>query len=348
MTLGKLTDKPASGGLLDVPRNPRLRAGIIAALYPDALEIRERVWSIPCPGVHLHTLAPGTVRPGDCIVRDDDDEYRLPLLVCSHSHCREMVELARKTLNRAIYTAEAAAAGIKTAVKRAPGIALPCSKKMDLAALKAAEEDERILDRWRELAAAAELAEPIQPNALEIPIETQSRLMIDSLYSHADTIWMGTVEHGKPTAVEYLHKLLGWQIPLEAFIGMSRYNTGADRRLDKLVMDSPWIVLEADDARGPWSAREWACKVASALLASGFSIKMIVDSGGKSAHVWTPRAPFLARYQAGLTDPKRNKAARNILGIDPATLRIGQPVRLAGIQGDGRKNPAHLIYLSPP
>jgi len=104
-------------------------------------------------------------------------------------------------------------------------------------------------------------------------------------------------------------------------------------------------VLEADDSAYGIDAKTWACKIGAALHAEGIKPRMVIDSGGKSAHVWLPRAAFLARYQAGLPDQKRNKGAREILKVDPACLRIGQPVRLAGVQGEGRKNPASIYYI---
>ena len=333
------------------PKDPEVRLATIMHMFPDATPYGDCGVTLECPGVHFHTVGGPVYRPGDCVIKLDDF-HETPRLHCSHTGgCVDVVAEKRKELNRAIYINEMTAAGLwrdwmlTGVLKKKSNPNNPL--KLDPAGQVAEAVKKETAKAIESLAERARLAQPLAGNVdPETPLGRQTRMQLEALYSPEDCVWFGTATAGFPTPVADILDLID-KGALQSFIGMARYPRTAAQRLNSLMIDSPWLVLEADTPVDGIPGSEWTLRLATCLLEDGIPPRVIVDSGGKSIHVWVSRAAYLARYAFGVTNHERNEMHRDILRVDHATLGTGQPVRLAGHQGEGRKLPATLLYVQP-
>jgi len=347
------------------PLNQPLRNAVIQTMYPDAepMDLDGLKWSLPCPGLHLHNLAKGVARKEDCNIYENKraDGEKMVIMVCMHQSCKDLVTSHSRKLRAAIYKAEMMAAGLwkETGAKKPTGPALPvCQRKLGSIAAKAGQI--RLDEKKAELVALKAAALDSKPMELnqdpETPALVQSRRQLDHLYTRDDSVWTGEVFYkGPPQRVSYLHQLLDWEIPLAPFITMCRFRPEAPGRLNEWIESTPWLVLEADweTPRDGITGGEWTLRLGQALSDIGVKPRLVVDTGGKSIHVWVSRSAFLEKMGLDTVDDStRNTMIREILGIDSAPFTLSQPVRMAGVHGrkpDGslRARPASLLYLQP-
>lgn len=347
------------------PLNQNLRNAVIQTMYPDAepMDLDGLKWSLPCPGLHLHNLAKGVARKEDCNIYENKraDGEKMVIMVCMHKSCKDLVTSHSRKLRAAIYKAEMMAAGLwkETGSKKPTGPPLPACQKM-LGSIAAKTGQIRLEERKAELVTLKNSALACQPMALnqdpETPAALQSRRQLEHLYTPDDWIWSGEVFYkGPPVKVSYLHQLLDWGIPPAPFITQCRFKPETPGRLNEWIESTPWLVLEADweTPRDGITGGEWTLRLGQALSEMGVKPRVVVDTGGKSIHVWVSRSAFLEKMGLATVDGStRNAMIREILGIDSAPFTLSQPVRLAGVHGnrpDGtpRARPASLLYLQP-
>jgi hypothetical protein len=345
--------------MITPPRNEEVRRRIVRKQFPEAVEMAEGCkWTLPCPGLHLHNLAAGVNRAEDCnIFESVHPDYEGALLfVCMHQSCKSLLVEPRKKLLRAVYRAEMEAAGLwKIGMSSRKSLPLPSSqvRLISKAAREAGAVARDVEARMRDLAKRALAIEPLAANQDPgADMLDQTRRHLNALYAPSDRIWSGEVFHGVPTEVSHILQCCEWGCTPGPFIGMCRFKEGAIHRYNSEVMDTPWVVLEADwaEPRQGITGGEWTRRLAACLQEEGIPTRCMVDTGGKSVHAWVSRPAYFKKYGDGLVDTLRNKLTREILGIDSATFTLSQPVRLAGIWGrkpDGtpRARPATLIYL---
>jgi hypothetical protein len=198
------------------------------------------------------------------------------------------------------------------------------------------------------------------PASLEWHDGPEWKLFLAGLFRPEDVVWIGdTFNTGKAEHARHFRTVRDWlklEIPPGPLVCPATFSAGAFSRCEASITARPFIVLEGD-AVLPGIAAKAAKKepltepekysnqaACGAVLNwvrrnTALELRAVVDSGSKSLHGW-----FDCPDANELEELKRLIPA---LGMDPATLRPAQPVRLPGVMRPGARRWQRLLYLNP-
>ena len=117
------------------------------------------------------------------------------------------------------------------------------------------------------------------------------------------------------------------------YICQSNFINNPTGRLKDQVHESPYLVVEGDNSEKPEQI-----KVLNFLIACGFNLVAVIDSGNKSLHGWFRRPKNYTEQEI--------TALMECLQCDPASTRIAQPVRVAGGENAKTGNVQRLLYYN--
>lgn len=309
-----------------------------------------------CPGADRHT---GRTARKDCRVTLEG----VPTVFCLHSSCLADVEETNHQLRSRIGKAEAGgrieptppeerAARERRAREKAAQEATELAQREQAAAILPC-----ILEGWGWDTTAMW---GDSSASLEWHDGPEWKLFLAGLFRFEDVVWLGDTFHtGKPEHARHFRTVWDWlklEIPPGPLICPATFTAGAFSRCEASINARPYVVLEGDAvlpeiaakaARGealsePEKYRnQAACGAVLHWLNSntGLELRAVVDSGSKSLHGW-----FDCPDAGELETLKRLIPA---LGMDPATLRPAQPVRLPGVMRPGARRWQRLLFLNP-
>jgi len=269
-----------------------------------------------CPGEHLHNNA---TRPQDTTVFIDG----LPNVFCFHQSCSTARWEANRELRRQISDKSAGLSG-PVRIQRDP--------------------EAEMLSRLNTIAGdGGQWLDPIPWTASEIYESSPTPLpdspdgdyaLFLSLFRPDDTIWIGDITDSSPA---HFRKQSAWSQLSSAphpFTTGAVFKPEAEARKNEMVLARKYLVVESDVLDKD--------KVGSVfrLMRERFRMRLhaIVDTGGKSLHAWfeAPHTPLWEKQLLAFLVP---------MGIDKATFRASQPVRLPGAaRGDKHQR---LLWFSP-
>lgn len=174
------------------------------------------------------------------------------------------------------------------------------------------------------------------------------------LYPPDAVLWAGRITdsgegrgHHFQTRAQWLAAHPHAAAPPHPFTCPDTFLPGSFSRCGANVSDSPYLVVEADEALGhkPGTDAERAenlrrnlCILRWLREELRWSLHAIVHTGGKSCHGWflRPPEPHLAEL----------KALAPALGIDRSVFEKAHPVRLPGVPHEKTGGRSRLLYLA--
>lgn len=182
--------------------------------------------------------------------------------------------------------------------------------------------------------------------------EPDWHLLLSALYTPEALLWIGE-PHESGTGHECHFQ--PWPEWLESYpAGPPRamtcpdtFQPGTYSRCIASVQDSPFLVVEADEAIGhkPATDAERAENIRRNLCILRWlreelqwSLRAIVHTGGKSCHGWFDRPPP--------THVSELKAIAPALGIDASVFSVAHPVRLPGVRHEKTGRNSRLLFLA--
>jgi hypothetical protein len=281
-----------------------------------------------CPGKNFHSARDGK---RDCKIWIGP----IPTVSCLHTSCRGITDSVNKRIRRSIFM-----------IQRGENPELAPDKNRK----KTAEEIEKI-KQWREIKRLEAFArgqmmkwnpnptwtfrQAVQESSCSIMMSPQDQYKkFLSLYRDDDVIWIGDVtDSGSDKHRANFRTVREWKefdLPVGNFTCPSIFKEGSFSRSNANVLVRPYLAIESDVL-----TRDQMCSVAKWINESKVddkvsdSLKMIVDTGGKSLHCWI-EFPTNEIWLNNL------KIFLPIFGCDPALFKPSQPVRIPGAVRDGR------------
>ena len=328
-----------------------------------------------CPGKHLHTNSDGW---RDCVVYLSG----APTIKCVHTSCAAEVENANRQLRSEIGRAERSEDWKPTPQEMRHTKAVMEQRKAVEAskaelARRANKTRTKILQRFAWAEVDAWEASPVR---LDGRPEDDHRLFL-RIFAEDAVIWIGERhQSGKPEHAANFLTAREWSqrpMPPWPLVCPAIFKAGAVSRSADNVITAPFLVVEGDaidpdleekltktaaikqdlaagrmaeveaqillqqyeaNAEDRRRNRE-ACLAIIRWLSEGcgLTLRAVVDAGNKSCHGWFDRPPekFLNELVAMASG----------LGLDPATFRANQPVRLPGWKRDTGRH-QRLLYVN--
>ena len=328
-----------------------------------------------CPGQHLHTSSHGRK---DCAVFLSG----APTIKCLHTSCAAAVENANRQLRSNIGRAERSDGWRPTPqemrhTKAAIGQRRTAEASKALLAVKANQARTKILERFAWAEVDAWEASPVR---LDGRPEDDHRLFL-RIFPDDAVIWIGERhQSGKPEHTANFQTARQWsQSPKPAgpLVCPAIFKNGAVSRSADNVITAPFLVVEGDaidpdlhekltktaalkqdlaagrmaEAEAQILSQQYevndedrrrnreGCLAIIRWLSEGcgLTLRAVVDAGNKSCHGWFDRPP-----EAFLSELVTMASG---LGLDPATFRPSQPVRLPGWKRETGRH-QRLLYLN--
>lgn len=203
---------------------------------------------------------------------------------------------------------------------------------------------------------------PLADVAKESPVrldsrrETDWRYFIPALWPADAVIWIGEFYHsGKCSHARHFRTIGNW---LTAAAKLPRppwpltcpdtFKAGVVSRASANVAESPFIVVEADDAIGykPVTPGDRAANIVANLAlihwlrdACSWLLRAIIFTGNKSCHGWFDRPPAKHIEELKIIAPA--------WGLDSSVFSIAHPVRLPGVRHKSTGQVSRCLYLAP-
>lgn len=281
---------------------------------------------LPCPGKHLHTTNDG---PKDCRIYVDG----FPTIHCVHESCAELRAEATHNLRQAM---------------KAQGWEAPPVTKEMKERNRYRDHLERVVEH---LSKAKEFiyenfawpVSEIEVSSEEGPWkpDVQTAQFIWSLFTPDETIWLGEPTETGPAYWSHFQPSNVWahRDTVPQFICPNPLVPGSNSRTAKCLSDKRYFVIECDHAHeDPGINRDRCGAVFRYAMDQKKNLKLraIVDSGNKSLHGWFE--------YPGDDDYEWCRKVLPVLGADPATMRLAQPVRTPGALRDNGRIQS-LIWL---
>lgn len=278
---------------------------------------------ISCPGRELHS---SPTHHKDCRIHLDG----IPNIFCLHERCGEVVAETNKDLRQAL---------------KASGWEAPPLSDEQRERLNRKDHLETVAKR---LSGAKhfvydEYAWPVE----RIEVESEDAIWPDkdpdqflwSLFNPEDTIWTG-----HPFQTGFQHKSRFQQTNFWTrnqtgpFICPNPLVPGSNRRSTDCLTDRRYFVIECDTASDDPDENRNRCGAVFkyAMHVQDLKLRAVVDSGNKSLHGWF-EYPGDVKYDWC-------RKVLPVLGADPATMRLSQPVRCPGVVRDNG-NLQRLLWL---
>lgn len=302
-----------------------MNADLTTILGPVDWQVLHRSGFINCPGAELHTTATGA---------RDTRLYldRVPTIFCLHKGCRMKVREANILLRRALLEQ-----GDWTPPPPTPQQEARRERQMEY------ERQERRLAVAKD-AVLTGYAWPLNSlrAASPVPIRPYGWPQLLDLFDEKDTIWVGEPHHsGSSMHLRNFRRVTAWRqlaIPPAPFICANPFTAGGVSRTVERIETPRHMVIECDELHpDPVLNREMSGAVFKYLLTvrPNLRLRAVIDSGNKSLHGWFTYDAEAHEWAI---------AVLPALGVDPATLRLAQPVRAPGYRRDtGRIQ--ELLYL---
>jgi uncharacterized protein YecT (DUF1311 family) len=266
-----------------------------------------------CPGEHLHTTP--TERK-DCKVYIR--EGQAPNVHCVHASCED----ARKEFNRQFQSAigkmENSGKSLSDAI---PVFRAKQPEKHDWSAdLKPIE----LKTAWIHSHALSDCED-----VPELQREMWNHHL--SLFADDDNIWVGNIyDSAKIARVDVWKKLL---TPPGNFVSHSTFTPEADGRKNEYIESIKYLVVESDTL----TKTEQRSIFAWLQSHCGWSLRLVIDTAGKSLHGWFDWPKKLNIDQL--------KALLPVLKCDVRMLGASQPSRVAGAKRDGKLQ--YIVWTGP-
>lgn len=275
---------------------------------------------LPCPGEHLHTHKSG---PRDCRIYLDG----VPTLYCVHQSCEAVVAETNANLRGALSAAgfEMPELDDETRLRRT-------RMRDDLTSLSAARNYVFTKYRW-----SVDEIRDSNPSKVK-----GFAMFLGLMFRPEETIWCGNPHETGYRYQNHFQLRDKWATAFadaNPFICPNPITPGRwDRRVDALACQR-YFVVECDRAHEDPDINRERCGAVFAYLrrVQGMTLRAVVDSGNKSLHGWF-------EYPG----PDKHRWCRTVLpvlGADPATMRLSQPVRRPGALRDNG-NPQRLLWLA--
>lgn len=307
----------------------------IEDLFGDALTWDENdntTGYIPCPGREKHSHKDGAK---DCRVYLSG----VPTIWCLHNSCWAEVRDATENLRGAL-----AAKGFEPPPMTAEKKAVQTEKEINRRnARRLADNRDFVFGHYR-----WDRDEIRMPEIADLKPSVQFNLFLSRMFNPDDLLWMGApFETGAdfrdwfapPSAWKRRgERLFGHE--LGPFICPNPLKPGThDRRIGNLA-SKRYFVVEGDDCSEDKDENRDRCGAIfkyAMTVKPKLKLRAIVDAGNKSLHGWFDY-PGDDTYRWCLE-------VLPVLGADPATMRLTQPVRLPGVTRDN-DNQQTLIWIS--
>lgn len=252
---------------------------------------------LPCPGRESHS---GETGPRDCRIHLDG----IPNIFCLHSSCRPLLDTVNRDL-RAALKATGWDPPTMTEAQKNAGV-----RRGDLkqTALRLASAAPFILEEF----------------AFDFTGSPEPRDFLSHMFEEGDTIWRGQPFMTGPGWGRAFTKLSGSHLPGSEFICPNPLGPEHNRTVAN-ISEKKYFVVECD---GLSEDKETNKKLCGAVIhwlrkTQGLTLRAVVDSGNKSLHGWF-EYPGDAKYEWCVK-------VLPAIGVDPATLRLAQPVRLPNV-----------------
>lgn len=282
---------------------------------------------VTCPGAHLHT---SPTKERDTLLFLD----KVPTIYCVHSNCRDEL----KKFNTEFRIA------LKDSGKWKPAPETKEEKERRAHQTELHKQARRLM-LVRDTV-IKEYAWPTAQMMSDSPAETKDGWrQILSLFAPSDYVWIGEPHHsGRPeNCVNFRHRAVWQQAsrPLAPFICANPFKGGSIGRTKDRISELKHTVVECDSLHpDPATNREMCGAVFKYILEvkPHLHLKAVVDAGNKSLHGWFGY------------DAEAHEWATHVLpslGVDPATLRSAQPVRVPGWYRSEKNRMQSLLYFNP-
>jgi hypothetical protein len=299
---------------------------VIATLLGDVEwdEHNPNVGYVRCPGHKKHTGKSGTK---DTRIYLDG----CPTLFCLHQSCKPLVEEANENIRGALQSV-----GFEMPTASGEIMQRARDKRANARTAKRFGENREFI--YEQYAWPSLLSESSMSGSAAF------HAMTSNLFNEDDIIWVGEPTWTGPRHTGKFKKLADWykvKWPLPGqFICPNPFRIGAhDRRLDNLA-DHRYFVVEGDDCSPIPDENKRRCAAIFKFLQAtkpDLRLKAVVDAGNKSLHGWY-EYPGQDLYNWA-------KEVLPALGVDPATMRLAQPVRAPGFKRSNGKD-QKLLWIS--
>lgn len=270
----KPTPKPASkqASAADHKAELERRREIVDGIIHD-VDWDGDIGYAPCPGVGLHSNR--KTGPTDLMVVLSGAGNAW----CFHDSCHTVVHPLAETLREkfrenAIVELECDEESKK---REAYGLALSRveGRARTIVLRKLLDLPPKPLDEWSAISPC-----PIPEN-----VEEHAHLFVRSLFGNDDVLWMGQPhDSGQPQHLANFKTASEWltRPALEGpFIGFTTFKPGIYHRGVDTIAARPYFVVESDSI-----SKEQFGRIVEHVIESGFLLRALIDTGGKSLHAW--------------------------------------------------------------
>jgi hypothetical protein len=276
-----------------------------------------------------YCICPGSALHGNKTTKEHtrvyiNPEYP-PVVNCQHSSCQVQID----DINKRLWFESKNAGGrkdIPAVYTNDHVIRVKERNRIDMAKESIYGEIDSILRNYSDKLTGSDKI----PNA---PVEMFKKHL--QLFSKDDVIWHGSTfdTNTFKTAADWVKWTKQNNKVSSEFISQSTFIANPTGRKKDQVTRSPFFIAEGDELD-----KKNQTRIINFLIAVGFRLFAVIDSGNKSLHAWFERPQ---NYTA-----EEITALMEALQCDPASTRIAQPVRVAGATNPKTNNVQELIYYN--
>jgi len=314
---------------------PEAQEEVLATLFGDAVD-----WDandpttgyITCPGADKHTHSTG---------RRDTRLYinGVPNVFCLHQKCAEEVETLTENVRGALKASGYEQPPMSKEVRDRTAAKHGNAKDAHNLSVGVRIDDVFGLHAWP--------AEQIAADNPDGPLGqfNHRELFLQQMFRLHDTVWIGQPYQSGPAFASQFQTVDAWLSSPPAseseFICPNTFPPGTHQRGTKQLAVKRYFVIEGDDCHADKDTNRDCCgaifKYAMARKPQ-LKLRAVVDAGNKSLHGW---------FEYPGDDIYRwCREVLPAMGADPATMRLAQPVRLAGQTRASSGKEQRLLWIS--